>query len=155
MNILLYALVLFTFIVSCTNKTKQEETPPTPVNNAVGINDTLGLFLYPEFPIYSTKQKQVTFIMHNNSGTHIGMGGNYSYTYEDEKGIWRDVPMQLIVFMEKIIVWNGSKRFINAELVQHIPGRYRFFYTVRRYEKEYTLITEFQLKDNIPHYYTP
>lgn len=100
MNILLYALVLFTFIVSCTNKTKQEETPPTPVNNAVGINDTLGLFLYPEFPIYSTKQKQVTFIMHNNSGTHIGMGGNYSYTYEDEKGIWRDVPMQLIVFME-------------------------------------------------------
>ena len=113
------------------------------------VNDTLGLSLHPEFPIYSTKQKQVTFILHNNSGTDIGFGGYYSYTYEDEKGIWRDVPMQLVVFDEEIILWQGNKYYYNAELFRHTPGRYRFFLTVRRYSKEYTLMTEFQLQDNM------
>lgn len=150
MNILLCILTFCTFVVGCTNKPKQEEAPQAPINNTVGINDTLGLSLHPEFPVYSTKQKQVTFVLHNNSDTHIGVGGSYSYTYEDEKGIWRDVPMQLVVFMEEIIVWNGNKMYINAELFRHIPGRYRFFYAVRRYNKEYTLMTEFQLLDNIP-----
>lgn len=93
-NLCLFCLLL----IGCANKPKQEKVPQTLINNTVGINDTLGLSLHPEFPIYSTKQKQVTFILHNNSGTDIGFGGYYSYTYEDEKGIWRDVPMQLVVF---------------------------------------------------------
>ena len=79
----------------------------------------------------------MTFVLHNNSSTHISVGGSYRYTYEDEKGIWRDVPMQLIVFMEEIIVWNGSKEYINAELFQHTPGRYRFFYEVRIWQRIY------------------
>ncbi|EXZ19480.1 hypothetical protein M067_2158 [Bacteroides fragilis str. J-143-4] len=153
MNILLYILVFCTFVISCTNKSKQEASQ-APINNTVGINDTLGLSLNPEFPVYSTEQKQVTFVLHNNSSTHISVGGSYSYTYEDEKGIWRDVPMQLIVFMEEIIVWNGSKKYINAELFQHTPGSYRFFYEVRIYSKEYTLMTEFQLLDNMPELFT-
>lgn len=109
MNILLCILTFCTFVVGCTNKPKQKEAPQAPINNTVGINDTLGLSLHPEFPVYSTKQKQVTFVLHNNSGTDIGFGGYYSYTYEDEKGIWRDVPMQLVVFDEEIILWQGNK----------------------------------------------
>ena len=143
-NLCLFCLLL----IGCANKPKQEKVPQTLINNTVGINDTLGLSLHPEFPIYSTKQKQVTFILHNNSGT-IGFGGYYSYTYEDEKGIWRDVPMQLVVFDEEIILWQGNKYYYNAELFRHTPGRYRFFLTVRRYSKEYTLMTEFQLQDNM------
>lgn len=35
-------LCLFCFsIIGCTNKPKQEEAPQTPINNGVGINDTL------------------------------------------------------------------------------------------------------------------
>ena len=100
-NLCLFCLLL----IGCANKPKQEKVPQTLINNTVGINDTLGLSLHPEFPIYSTKQKQVTFILHNNSGTDIGFGGYYSYTYEDEKGIWRDVPMQLVEFDEEIILF--------------------------------------------------
>ena len=142
-NLCLFCLLL----IGCANKPKQEKVPQTLINNTVGINDTLGLSLHPEFPIYSTKQKQVTFILHNN--TDIGFGGYYSYTYEDEKGIWRDVPMQLVVFDEEIILWQGNKYYYNAELFRHTPCRYRFFLTVRRYSKEYTLMTEFQLQDNM------
>lgn len=98
MNVLLCTLVFCSFVVSCTNKPKQEKTQQAPINNAVGINDTLGISLHPEYTVYSTKQKQITFVLHNNSGTDISFGGYYSYTYEDEKGIWRDVPMQLVVF---------------------------------------------------------
>ena len=105
-KILLYTLALCMLIISCKNKPKQE-TPQNPVNNTVGINDTLGLSLHSEYPVYSTKQKQITFVLHNNSGTDIGLGG-YSYTYEDDKEIWRDVPMQLLVFDEEVIVWQGS-----------------------------------------------
>ena len=144
-NLCLFCLLL----IGCANKSKQEKVPQTLINNTVGINDTLGLSLHPEFPIYSTKQKQVTFVLHNNSGTDIGFGGYYSYTYEDEKGIWRDVPMQLVVFDEEIILWQGNKYYYNAELFRYTPGRYRFFLTVRRYSKEYTLMTEFQLQDNM------
>ncbi len=144
-NLCLFYLLL----IGCANKPKQEKVPQTPINNTVGINDTLGLSLHPEFPIYSTKQKQVTFVLHNNSGTDISFGGYYSYTYEDEKGMWRDVPMQLIVFAEEIMLQQGSTYYYNAELFRHTLGRYRFFLTVRRYDKEYTLMTGFQLQDNM------
>lgn len=43
-----------TFVISCTNKSKQESSQ-APINNTVGINDTLGLSLNPEFPVYSTE----------------------------------------------------------------------------------------------------
>ena len=143
-NLCLFCLLL----IGCANKPKQEKVPQTLINNTVGINDTLGLSLHPEFPIYSTKQKQVTFILHNNSGTDIGFGGYYSYTYEDEKGIWRDVPMQLIVFAEEIMLQQGSTYYYNAELFRHIPGRYRFFLTIRRYDRKHTLMAEFQLQND-------
>ena len=80
MNILLCILTFCTFVVGCTNKPKQKEAPQAPINNTVGINDTLGLSLHPEFPVYSTKQKQVTFVLHNNSGIDIGFGGYYMLT---------------------------------------------------------------------------
>ncbi|WP_303874923.1 hypothetical protein [Bacteroides acidifaciens] len=78
MNILLCILTFCSFVISCANKSKQEEAPQAPINDTVGINDTLGLSLHPEFPVYSTKQKQVTFVLHNNSGTDISFGGYYS-----------------------------------------------------------------------------
>lgn len=134
-------------MVGCTSKPGQNPAVDS-INNSVGINDTLGLSLHPEYPVYSTKKKQITFVLDNNSGADIDLGGYYSYTYEDEKGIWRDVPMQLIVFAEEIMLQQGSTYYYNAELFRHIPGRYRFFLTIRRYDRKHTLMAEFQLQND-------
>jgi len=141
--------LLCLLLIGCANKSKQEKAPQAPINNTVGINDTLGISLHPEYTVYSTKQKQITFVLHNNSGTDIGFGGYYSYTYEDEKGIWRDVPMLLVVFDVEYVLMQGDKYYYNAELFRHTPGHYCFFLTVRRYSKEYILMAEFQLQNNM------
>ena len=143
----IFITILSVLMVGCTSKPKHNPIVDT-INNSIGINDTLGLSLHPEYPVYSTRQKQVTFVLHNNSGTDISFGGYYSYTYEDEKGIWRDVPMQLIVFAEEIMLQQGSTYYYNAELFRHIPGRYRFFLTIRRYDRKHTLMAEFQLQND-------
>lgn len=137
-------------MVGCSGKSKQEKVSQDAVNNTVGINDTLGISLHPECPVYSTKQKRITFILSNNSDADIGFGGYYSYTYEDEKGIWRDVPMQLVVFDVETVLLQGNKGDYCAELFRRTPGRYRFFLTIRRHGKEYTLMAEFQLSDHVP-----
>lgn len=46
------------FIIGCANKPKQEKAPQIPINNTVGINDTLGLSLHPEYPLYPTISKK-------------------------------------------------------------------------------------------------
>ena len=144
----IFVTILFcVLMVGCTSKPGQNPAVDS-INNSVGINDTLGLSLHPEYPVYSTKKKQITFVLDNNSGADIDLGGYYSYTYEDEKGIWRDVPMQLIVFAEEIMLQQGSTYYYNAELFRHIPGRYRFFLTIRRYDRKHTLMAEFQLQND-------
>jgi TonB family protein len=147
MKTIFVTILLCVLMVRCTSKPKHNPIVDT-INSSIGINDTLGLSLYPEYPVYSTRQKQVTFVLHNNSGTDIGLGGYYSYTYEDEKGIWRDAPMQLIVFAEEIMLQQGSTYYYNAELFRHIPGRYRFFLTIRRNDRKHTLMAEFQLQND-------
>lgn len=140
----------FLFIVGCTNRNtqKEKEASQSPINNMVGINDTLGISLHPEFSVYSTKQKQINFVLSNHSDANIEYGGYYQYTYEDEDGIWRDVPMQLAVFDVSYVLFQDQETSYNAELFKHVPGRYRFFLTIRKYGKEYTLMTEFRLTDN-------
>ena len=113
-NLCLFCLLL----IGCANKPKQEKVPQTLINNTVGINDTLGLSLHPEFPIYSTKQKQVTFILHNNSGTDIGFGGYYSYTYEDEKEYGGMFLCSLLYLMKKLYFG----KVINIITMQNYSG---------------------------------
>lgn len=54
--------------------------------------------------------------------------------------------MQLDVFDIENALFKGNKFYYHAELFKHTPGRYRFFLTVWRYSKKYTLMSEFQLK---------
>ena len=54
--------------------------------------------------------------MNNNSGADIDFGGYYSYTYENKKGIWRNVPMQFIVFAEETMLQQGNTHYYNAEM---------------------------------------
>lgn len=57
--------------------------------------------------------------------------------------------MQLVVFDVEYVLMQGDKYYYNAELFKHTPGHYRFFLIIRRYSRKYTLMTEFQLQDNM------
>lgn len=147
MKTIFVIILLCVLMVGCTSKPKHNPIVDT-INNSIGINDTLGLSLHPEYPVYSTRQKQVTFVLHNNSGTDISFGGYYNYTYEDEKGTWREAPMQLVAFDVETVLFQGNTHYYNAYLFRHAPGRYRFFLTIRRYNRKYTLMAEFQFQNN-------
>lgn len=60
----IFIAILSVLMVGCTSKPKHNPIVDT-INNSIGINDTLGLSLHPEYPVYSTRQKQVTFVLHN------------------------------------------------------------------------------------------
>lgn len=145
---ILFLSILFIVGCSCRNTQKEKEVSQSPVNNMIGINDTLGLSLHPEFSVYSIKQKQINFVLSNHSDTNIEYGGYYQYTYEDEDGIWRDVPMHLVVFDVSYVLFQEQEKNYNAILFKNTPGRYRFFLTIGKNGKEYTLMTEFRLTDN-------
>lgn len=75
---------------SCKKSDRQQKILPVEaVDNTVGLNDTLGISLHPESPVYSVRQKQIVFVLSNQSGMDISYGLDYRYTYEDETGIWR------------------------------------------------------------------
>lgn len=98
MKTIFVIILLCVLMVGCTSKPKHNPIVDT-INNSIGINDTLGLSLHPEYPVYSTRQKQVTFVLHNNSGTDISFGGYYNYTYEDEKVHGEKLPCSLLHLM--------------------------------------------------------
>lgn len=72
--------------------------PVESVDNTVGVNDTLGISLHPEYPVYSTRQKQIIFVLSNQSGIDISYGLDYRYTYEYEAGIWREISKRPVVW---------------------------------------------------------
>lgn len=70
-KMILYLLCFF--IVGCTSKPSKEKNLQTPIDNTVGVNDTLGISLRPEFPVYSTSQKRIIFKLRNNGDANIGL----------------------------------------------------------------------------------
>ena len=148
------ALLLVWLLAGCGSKSSGQAGGDAPVlvedsiDNRVGMNDTLGLSLHPERPVCSTHEKQLMFVLSNHGDTSVSFGGYYSYTYEDAEGRWRAVPMDnFVVFQEELILFQGDTYYYFADLFKRTPGRYRFFLPVRKSDREYTLMTEFQLKD--------
>lgn len=106
--------------------------PETPVENAtVGVNNTRGVSLQPEYMVYSTDTKQVTFILYNHSGGPIQYGLHYFITYEDTHGVWRELPINSLVYDIAYIVENGGQGNLTASLYPDVhpnrAGCYRFF----------------------------
>lgn len=122
------------------------------INEKVGASDTLGIYIRPEYPVYSTDTEQVTFILNNYSGMKIGCGEHYYITFEDEKGIWRELPMNSIFFDIGYTVFDKGERRMNASLNPDLhlnkPGRYRYFYKVTMGKEPILLMSEFQLTNN-------
>lgn len=113
---------------SCKKSDRQQKILPVEaVDNTVGLNDTLGISLHPESPVYSVRQKQIVFVLSNQSGMDISYGLDYRYTYEDETGIWREISKRPVVFEVEYVLQHGDKQYLYADLYRNLPGRYRFF----------------------------
>ena len=146
--ILLYGCLVLISVGSCKKSDRQQEMLPVEsVDNTVGVNDTLGISLHPEYPVYSTRQKQIVFVLSNQSGMDISYGLGYRYTYEDETGIWREISKRPVVFEVEYVLLHGGKQYIYADLYRNLPGQYRFFFDVWRYDRNYTFMAEFGLSD--------
>lgn len=123
-------------------------------NGRVGVGDTLGICLQSDYPMYSTQAAQVTFTLVNLSNTVLECGEYYFITYEDEQGVWRDLPIHTIFFDLAHMIRSGGKKYLSGDLYPEIhankPGRYRFFYEVTLSDtgKNITLMAEFRLTDN-------
>lgn len=126
------------------------ETPV--INEKVGVNHTQGIYIRPEYPVYSTNTQQVTFILNNYSGRTIDCGERYYITFEDEKGIWRELPMNtFFIDIGYGIQDKGERRMptsLNPDVHPNKPGRYRYFYEVSINRNPILMMAEFRLTDN-------
>lgn len=122
------------------------------INEKVGTSDTLGIYIRPEYPVYSTEVEQATFILNNFSGKEIECGEHYYITFKDEKGIWRELPMNANFFDIGYVILNKGERTLSASLYPDVhpnkPGLYRYFYKVDIDRKPILMMAEFRLTDN-------
>lgn len=126
--------------------------PAIPViNEKTGVNDTLGIYLRPEYSAYSTDSHKIKFILYNNSGVTIKCGEHYYITYQDENGIWRELPINsLAIDIAYGINHKGSFPFeasLYPDVHPNRPGHYRFFYRVWIGRRQILMMSEFQLTD--------
>ena len=101
------------------------------INQKVGVNHINGIYIRPEYPVYSTAAEQVTFILNNYSGGTIECGERYYVTFEDEKGIWRELPMNTAFVSIAYVIQDKREREMRASLYPDVhpnkAGRYRSF----------------------------
>ena len=125
-------------------------------NARVGVNDTRGISLRPEYTVYPTDAEKASFILYNNSGGTVYYGGDYTITYEDTDGVWREQPMDRIVLSLAYGVENGEHKpitaFLYPQVHANLPGRYRFFLDVTLGDLQagidVPLMAEFTLSDD-------
>lgn len=123
-----------------------------PINNTVGVNDTLGIFIRPEYTVYSTSKEIITFILYNFSGDTIVSGESYIITYEDKPGTWRTLPGNYNFNALGYIIVDNKSHEVQARLFPDVfpnkSGRYRFHYDIRFKGESINMMAEFQLSDN-------
>lgn len=134
------------------------EGPEQPIiNERIGITDTLGVSLHPEYSAYSTNSSTASFILLNQGDKEIMCGEHYFITYEDKNGTWRELPINDAAVDIGYTVFPGKHRLFTANLYPNIhpnqSGRYRFFYEVMFYagttsRRDVLMMTEFRLTDN-------
>lgn len=134
------------------------EGPEQPIiDERIGITDTLGISLHPEYSAYSTDSSTASFVLLNQGNKNIMCGAHYSITYEDENGIWRALPTNGAAIDIGYMVFPGGHKLFTAPLYPEVhpnkPGRYRFFYEVTLdfdtpLHRDILMMTEFHLTDN-------
>lgn len=128
--------------------------PTEPVaDERVGVNDTLGVYLRPEYEVYATQTSQVKFLLYNRSGGDIFFGAHYSVTYRDGQGVWRELPINDLAIDIGYGLANNEKWEFTASLYPEVhpnpPGDYRFFYRVDIGNvRDVLMMAPFRLTDN-------
>lgn len=126
------------------------ETPV--INERVGVNHAQGIYIRPEYPVYSTETEQATFILNNYSGGTIECGEHYYITFEDENGVWRELPMNTLFIDIGYSIQDKGERTMKASLYPDVhpnkPGRYRYFYEVMINRKPILMMAEFRLTND-------
>ena len=147
-------------IVNTPEKRKEfrEEIMDSPVFCFHGvevpvINERVGrIHIRPEYPVFSTKAPHATFILSNHSGGDLTCGEHYYLTFEDEKGTWRELPINAAFWDIAYVLRDGEERVMKASLYPDVhpnkPGRYRYFYEITIRRKPVLMMTEFRLTDN-------
>lgn len=131
------------------------EGPEQPIpNDDTGIADTLGISLHPEYSVYSTAASTASFVLLNQGDREIMCGEHYFITYEDERGVWRELPINGAAIDIGYSIFPGGYKLFTASLYPEVhsnkPGRYRFFYhvTLVATRTNFTMMTEFRLTDD-------
>ena len=105
-----------------------------------------------EYPVFSTKALHATFILSNHSGGDLTCGEHYYLTFEDEKGTWRELPINAAFWDIAYVLRDGEERVMKASLYPDVhpnkPGRYRYFYEITIRRKPVLMMAEFRLTDN-------
>ena len=100
--------------------------------------------------IVNTPEKQKEF--NNYSGGTIECGERYYVTFEDEKGIWWELPMNTAFVSIAYVIQDKREREMRASLYPDVhpnkAGRYRYFYEVTINRKPVLMMAEFRLSDN-------
>lgn len=133
------------------------EGPEHPVENGrIGSTDTFGISLHPEYSVYSTDSSTASFILLNQGYEELLCGEHYFVTYEDENGIWRELPINNTAIDIGYLVSPGEHKLFTARLYPDVhtnkPGRYRFFYEVTigfstTSRRDILMMAEFRLTD--------
>ena len=73
-------------------------------------------------------------------------------TFEDEKGTWRELPINAAFWDIAYVLRDGEERVMKASLYPDVhpnkPGRYRYFYEITIGRKPVLMMAEFRLTDN-------
>lgn len=98
------------------------------------------------------KEKQAHFIIYNHSGAEVDFGSKYHITYQDQKGIWRELPINTFFNSIGYSIPDKKETRITADLFPDVhpnnPGDYRFFFEVTINKKEYLSMSKFKLTND-------
>lgn len=131
-------------------------TAVPPLCPVVGANDTLGLYLRPEYTVYSARVPEARFVLYNCSGKFVYYGEDCFVAYCDTLRQWRELPTAMTHHdLGHRLSDNRSDTFrvpLYPLLNRNRPGTYRFFKEVEISRQKLLLMTEFRLTDNEQEY---
>ena len=126
-------------------------------NTVVGVSDTMGIVLRPEYPVYSTVTKEIRFILYNSSRHMVHCDRYYFITCEDEEGVWHQLSGNHYAFLD-VANGVGSGEYtefsagLNLDIYKNRAGCYRFFFHVIPgdvgFATKVLMMAEFRLSDD-------
>ena len=122
------------------------------INERVGRNHIRGIHIRPEYPVFSTKAPHATFILSNHSGGDLTCGEHYYLTFEDEKGTWRELPINAAFWDIAYVLRDGEERVMKPLFIRMCIPTSRdatvTFYEITIRRKPVLMMAEFRLTDN-------